>query len=223
MLSRKQQSSKPLQPFIETRLATHGKGAGEFPAQVSDRQPERLRVEAHDSGLPAIWLYVDPPHTAWVIVDSARDWSKLAYQFGHELGHVLCNSWWPDARPRLPCQKRRGGGRGVLAPRPCAAADVEPLIATGRQPHHPSWRERFAAAPPAPENPTPVEAMAWRSTDIDALLLLKAAFRHNHRRAEWPSRPRTSRARQGSALTAASTAAAEAVAHAIETTVAWPS
>ena len=44
----------------------------------------------------------------------------------------------------------------------CAAADVEPLIATGRQPHQPSWRERFAAAPPAPENPTPVEAMAWR-------------------------------------------------------------
>jgi hypothetical protein len=32
----------------------------------------------------------------------------------------------------------------------------------GRQPHHASWRERFAAAPPAPENPTPVETMAWR-------------------------------------------------------------
>src|SRR5271168_183517 len=44
----------------------------------------------------------------------------------------------------------------------CMAADVEPLIAAGRQPHHPSWRERFAAAPPAPENPTPVEMMAWR-------------------------------------------------------------
>jgi colicin import membrane protein len=27
----------------------------------------------------------------------------------------------------------------------CAAANIEPLIATGRQPHHPSWRERFAA------------------------------------------------------------------------------
>jgi hypothetical protein len=26
----------------------------------------------------------------------------------------------------------------------------------------PSWRERFAAAPPTPENPTPVEMMAWR-------------------------------------------------------------
>ncbi len=35
----------------------------------------------------------------------------------------------------------------------CAAANIEPLIATGRQPHHPSWQERFAAAPPAPENP----------------------------------------------------------------------
>src|SRR5262249_13210430 len=34
----------------------------------------------------------------------------------------------------------------------CAAANIEPLIATGRQPHHPSWRERFAAPPPAPEN-----------------------------------------------------------------------
>jgi hypothetical protein len=44
----------------------------------------------------------------------------------------------------------------------CAAANIEPLIATGRQPHHPSWRERFAAPPPAPDNPTPVEAMAWR-------------------------------------------------------------
>src|SRR5436190_3017160 len=44
----------------------------------------------------------------------------------------------------------------------CAAANIEPLIATGRQPHHPSWRERFAAPPPAPEKPTPVEAMAWR-------------------------------------------------------------
>src|ERR1700674_704439 len=44
----------------------------------------------------------------------------------------------------------------------CTAANIEPLIATGRQPHHPSWRERFATAPPAPENPTPIEAMAWR-------------------------------------------------------------
>ncbi len=44
----------------------------------------------------------------------------------------------------------------------CAAANIAPLIATGRQPHHPSWQERFAAAPPAPENSTPVEAMAWR-------------------------------------------------------------
>ena len=29
----------------------------------------------------------------------------------------------------------------------CAAAKIEPLIATGWQPHHPSWRERFAAMP----------------------------------------------------------------------------
>jgi transposase len=44
----------------------------------------------------------------------------------------------------------------------CAAAGIEPLIALGRQPHHPSLSERFAAAPPAPEHPTPVEAMRHR-------------------------------------------------------------
>ena len=44
----------------------------------------------------------------------------------------------------------------------CAAAEVEPLIAVGRQSHHPSWRERFTAPPPEPENPTAVERMAWR-------------------------------------------------------------
>ena len=44
----------------------------------------------------------------------------------------------------------------------CDDAKIAPLIAMGRQPHHPSLVERFADAPPAPENPTPVEAMAYR-------------------------------------------------------------
>jgi transposase len=44
----------------------------------------------------------------------------------------------------------------------CRSAKIEPLIAAGRQPHHPSLRERFAEPPPAPENPTPVEAMLHR-------------------------------------------------------------
>lgn len=44
----------------------------------------------------------------------------------------------------------------------CAAAGIEPLIAMGRQPHHPPLTERFETAPPAPENPTPVETMAHR-------------------------------------------------------------
>jgi transposase len=39
---------------------------------------------------------------------------------------------------------------------------IAPLLALGRQPHHPSLAERFTAAPPAPENPTPLEAMAHR-------------------------------------------------------------
>jgi transposase len=44
----------------------------------------------------------------------------------------------------------------------CEAAGIDPLIAMGRQPHHPPLTERFADVPPPPENPTPVEAMAHR-------------------------------------------------------------
>ena len=44
----------------------------------------------------------------------------------------------------------------------CGAAGIEPLIALGREAHHPSLAERFAAAPPTPDDPTPVEAMEHR-------------------------------------------------------------
>jgi transposase len=44
----------------------------------------------------------------------------------------------------------------------CDAAGIEPLIAQGRQSHHPSLWERFADAPPAPDDPTPLEAMRHR-------------------------------------------------------------
>jgi hypothetical protein len=72
---------------------------------LSDRQPRGLRIENHRSGNPAIWLHDDGSPTAWIIVNvGTRDWSKLAYQFGHELGHVLANSWDASSKPSSPCQ-----------------------------------------------------------------------------------------------------------------------
>jgi hypothetical protein len=44
----------------------------------------------------------------------------------------------------------------------CEKAGVEPVIAMGRQPHHPPLSERFAPAPEPPKDPTPVEKMAHR-------------------------------------------------------------
>ena len=43
--------------------------------------------------------------TAWIVVDVAtKAWSQLAYQFGHELGHVVCNSWmWNAHSPPPSC------------------------------------------------------------------------------------------------------------------------
>ena len=70
---------------------------------VSDRQPTRIRVDRHTSGPPAIWLHPDGSSMAWIIVDTGeRAWMQLAYQFGHELGHVMANSWQPHAKPLPP-------------------------------------------------------------------------------------------------------------------------
>jgi len=51
----------------------------------------------------------------------------------------------------------------------CAQAEIAPLIAIGREHHHPSWRERFAQPAPPPgkslsdsNGPTPLEAMRHR-------------------------------------------------------------
>jgi hypothetical protein len=72
---------------------------------LPDRQPAALRVDSHAEGPSHIWLHFDGGAFAWIVVDiGPRDWCRLGYQFGHELGHVLCNGWGPDAKPRLPCQ-----------------------------------------------------------------------------------------------------------------------
>ena len=44
----------------------------------------------------------------------------------------------------------------------CAAAQIDPMIAQGRQSHYPPLSERFAKVPSASENPTPLEAMSHR-------------------------------------------------------------
>jgi hypothetical protein len=44
----------------------------------------------------------------------------------------------------------------------CAAAGIDPVIAMGREAHHPSLDERFADAPSPPEAATPLEAMDHR-------------------------------------------------------------
>lgn len=70
----------------------------------SDRSPRHLKIE-NKLGGPAIWLHEHPKETAWIVVNIAGPyWIQLAYQLGHELGHVLCNSWDAQSRPAPPSQ-----------------------------------------------------------------------------------------------------------------------
>ena len=44
----------------------------------------------------------------------------------------------------------------------CAAAGIEPVIAMGREAHHPTLAERFAEDPALPQDPSPVASMCHR-------------------------------------------------------------
>jgi hypothetical protein len=72
---------------------------------ISDRQPGYLEVDNTRRGPPHIWLHFDDAPRAQIVLDvGERDWSKLAYQFGHEFGHVLANGWPRETRPGGPSQ-----------------------------------------------------------------------------------------------------------------------
>lgn len=67
--------------------------------------PRAIEVVNRSSGGPSIWLSARKPEAAVIyVVTGAAAWSQLAYQFGHEFGHVLANSWQPGSEPALPSQ-----------------------------------------------------------------------------------------------------------------------
>jgi len=57
-------------------------------------------------------------------------------------------------------------GSGYFGPatlQACAKRGIEPYIATGRDPHHPSWQQRFAPLPdPPPEDASAQVKMAYK-------------------------------------------------------------
>ena len=68
----------------------------------------------------------------------------------------------PDALGKVETLLADNGYFSAANVAACVAAGIDPLVAMGRQPHYPPLAERFEDTPPAPENPTPVEAMAYR-------------------------------------------------------------
>jgi hypothetical protein len=56
-------------------------------------------------------------------------------------------------------QAEAGNNKPEECSRP-QAAEIEPVIAMGRQPHHPPLAERFVEASAAPKKPMPVAPIA---------------------------------------------------------------
>jgi hypothetical protein len=89
------------------------------------------------------------------VVQAANDKRQIEPMLGH-LGHLPKVLGAPET---LLADSGYFSAANVTA---CAQAKIAPLIAMGRERHHPSWRERFADAPPTPHNPTPLAAMRHR-------------------------------------------------------------
>jgi len=68
----------------------------------------------------------------------------------------------PDALGRVGALLADNGYFSEANVEACAAAGIDPLIAMGREAHHPSLEERFAEPPPPPQGPTPLAAMGHR-------------------------------------------------------------
>jgi transposase len=68
----------------------------------------------------------------------------------------------PEALDKPETMLADNGYFSVANVEACRAAGIAPLIAPGREAHHPSLSQRFAEAPPVPDHPTPVEAMTHR-------------------------------------------------------------
>lgn len=67
--------------------------------------PAFLRVLGKpDRPYPQVWARDLSDRSATIILSSVdRRWAQLGYQFGHELGHVLCGSWTSSAsEPKGP-------------------------------------------------------------------------------------------------------------------------
>jgi len=68
----------------------------------------------------------------------------------------------PDALGRVSALLADNGYFSEANVEACTAAGIDPLIAMGREAHHPSLEERFAEPPPPPQGPTPLAAMGHR-------------------------------------------------------------
>ena len=68
----------------------------------------------------------------------------------------------PDALGRVGALLADNGYVSEANVEACAAAGIDPLIAMGREAHHPSLGERFAEPLPPPQGPTPLAAMGHR-------------------------------------------------------------
>src|ERR1700730_15799324 len=72
---------------------------------VSDQQPDKLRVDDHSSGSPAIWLHADPRKTAWIIVDiGPADWAKPAFKLAPSSGPLWATPCAARVTPTQPTQ-----------------------------------------------------------------------------------------------------------------------
>jgi len=108
----------------------------------------------------------DQDYNAQVAVDQACLLIVGESLSNHPTDHAEAEPTLAAIPPELGTPQAAALDTGYFGPATFAALEsrgIEPSIATGRDPHHPSWQERFAALPaaPAPEASTTVH-MAYK-------------------------------------------------------------
>ena len=112
--------------------------ADQLMVRCPDRKLNKILVSPSDD-VP-ITLYKKGPHGEYLVRLSARQtyWAQYAYQFSHEMGHLLCN-----------CDRRKAGGNFWFEECLCETSSLfvmrELKSAWEKEPPYPNWKN-FAPA-----------------------------------------------------------------------------
>jgi len=156
----------------EDKTARTGKKPGgkpPVPPSSGVRPTDQINLTDADSRImPATGKGFEQSYNAQAAVDTetmlvvATDIAQAANDKQQVTPMLDALAGLPEALGRVKCLLGDNGYFSAANVKSCVEAKIEPLLATGRDGHHPHWQDRFSEPPPLTEPASAVDRMKHR-------------------------------------------------------------